>query len=119
MSVVPEIGKCYELTGKKTAWGYSDEVKPQYLGKYIGSEEQGSHDRYTTLKFQYDKNRVPGDQFRVTMCREEPDDAEIKRRAEEAKSAAFAAQFGQGRRRRKTRTRKHKRVSRKTRRYRK
>ena len=118
MSVVPEIGKCYELTAKKTGWGSEEVSPPKYLGKYIGSEEQGSpYDRYKILKFQYDNNVDPGGQFRVTMCKAEPDDEEIKRRAEEADVAALAAKYGQGRRRRKTR--KHKRLSRKTRRSRK
>lgn len=118
MSVVPEIGKCYELTAEKTGWGSKEVSPPKYLGKYIGSEEQGPpYDRYTILKFQYDNNVDPSGQFRVAMCRAEPDDEEKERRAKEADNAVFAAKYGQGRRRRKTR--KHKRVSRKTRRSRK
>ena len=118
MSVVPEIGKCYELTAKKTGWGSEVVNPPKYLGKYIGSEEQGPpYDRYTILKFQYDNNVDPSGQFRVTMCKAEPDVEEINRRAKEADDAAFAAQYGQGRRRRKTK--KSKRRHRKTRRSRK
>ena len=93
MSVVPEIGKCYDLTGRKTGWGSEVVNPPKYLGKYIGSEQQGPpYDRYTILKFQNDNNVDPGGQFRVTTCKAEPEGG------------------------RKTRTRKTKRRARKTRR---
>lgn len=98
MSVVPEIGKCYDLTGKKTGWGSEVVNPPKYLGKYIGSEEQGPpYDRYTILKFQND-NVDPGGQFRVATCKAEPEGGRKTRSRKTKKSK---------RRQRKTR-RRHK-----------
>jgi len=72
MSVFPEIGKCYELTHKKTGWGLEEVRPPEYLGKYIGDRIEGPpYDRYTILNFQNDNNVDPGGKFKLTTCREE------------------------------------------------
>ena len=72
MSVVPETGKCYELTHKKTGWGLLVEKPPKYLGKYIGSEVLGSeYNKYMIFNFQYDNDVDPGGKFKLTTCREE------------------------------------------------